>query len=102
MGFTTVEVSRETGATLRQLDYWTRNRWIDLGDDPGTGNARSWNFRQMTTAKLVVRLTKAGLDVRKAFQVVNQIMKSQTEGQKHRFRLADGVTLEIDPKVMTK
>jgi DNA-binding transcriptional MerR regulator len=102
MGFTTVEVSRETGATMRQLDYWTRNGWINLGEAPGTGNARSWNFRQMTTAKLVVSLIQVGFDVRQAFRCVNQIMKSKTEDQTHRFKLANGITLEFDPRKVTK
>ena len=96
MAFTTAEVASKTGASYRQLDYWARMKWIDLGPDLGTGNQREWTFRHMVTARLVITLVKAGFDVSRAFGFADHIMAEHASQEMIRFDLAKGVKLEID------
>lgn len=97
MALTTAEVMARTGATYRQLDYWAREKWIDMGPDQGTGNARMWTHRQMLTARMVVTLIKAGFDVRKAFEITDRIMLDHVrQEQQIKIELAPGVILNVD------
>jgi DNA-binding transcriptional MerR regulator len=97
MAFTTTEVMDKSGATYRQLDYWAREKWIDMGPNQGTGNARMWTHRQMLVARMVVTLIKAGFEVRKAFEITGIIMADHIR-QEHRMKidLAPGVILQVD------
>jgi len=96
MGFTTAEVAKKSGATYRQLDYWARMKWIDLGPDLGTGVPREWAFRDMVTARLVSTLVGAGFDVARAFGFADHVMAEHATQEMIRFELAEGVQLEID------
>ncbi len=97
MALTTSEVMARTGATYRQLDYWAREKWIDMGPDQGTGNARMWTHRQMLTARMVVTLIKAGFDVRKAFEITDRIMADHIrQEQQIKIELAPGLILQVD------
>lgn len=97
MALTTAEVMARTGATYRQLDYWAREKLIDMGPDQGTGHARMWTHRQMLTARMAVTLVRVGFDVRRAFQITNEIMERHVEQeQRIKIELGPGLILQVD------
>lgn len=53
--FSSVEVSKITGATYRQLDYWCRSGLIpgQAGVAPGSGARRRWTAADVQRARLV-------------------------------------------------
>lgn len=98
MSYTTAEVSKLTGASFRQLDHWARKKWIDLGDDPGIGTARSWSRRNMLTAKMVMNLISAGFSTDQAFKIANLVMESvmtHITPTNLQIRLAKGIRVSI-------
>lgn len=40
--FTTTQVSEITGATVRQLDHWTRTHGLNADASHGSGHKRTW------------------------------------------------------------
>jgi hypothetical protein len=71
---------RATGATYRQLDYWTRCGWLlddpehtlGLNTLPGSGYWRKWTERDRRVAALMMRLIRAGLRTGVAAQIAHQ------------------------------
>lgn len=51
-----------TGATKRQVDYWTRSGYLVADEvEPGAGHRRRWEDEEVGVCRLLVRLTNAGL-----------------------------------------
>ena len=51
------------GVTSRQLDHWTRRRWIEASVSPGSdgrGNHRIYSAQDVQRAQLIARLAEAG------------------------------------------
>lgn len=62
--WTSREVCEMTGATYRQLDYWTRRGYVSAIDDmPGSGVLRRYDRAAVDRAELVVRLIGIGVDL---------------------------------------
>lgn len=78
------------GCSYRQWDYWTRLGLIKTEDGdttPGSGKRRYWPKEEIDVAARMVRLIKAGLDVRVAAQVARQ--------PDEPYELAEGVVITI-------
>jgi hypothetical protein len=58
---TTVEVAHQSGATYRQIDYWTRSGLLRPVHQGGTGPARFWPPEEAEIAQRTARLVTAGL-----------------------------------------
>lgn len=57
-----VDVTRITGATYRQLDHWTRRGYLRPAEPtPGTGVPRSWPPQEVEVARVMARLVTAGV-----------------------------------------
>lgn len=50
------------GLTYRQLDHWTRRRYLRAHNPgAGTGHTRLWPRREADVADIMLRLTDAGI-----------------------------------------
>ena len=92
---TTPGLSRLTGLTYRQLDYWARNGVIPykylLAAEPGSGTARRWHPDVITPLSTVARIL-SGLSVGSNFggRDVKRILLSHDLGS---IALGDGVRI---------
>lgn len=57
--------------SARQLDHWTTRGYLRTvyEANPGSGRSRMWEVGEDRTARLVARLTRAGLGLDAAFRV---------------------------------
>ena len=75
--FTTADVANLTGATFRQLDYWTRNGIITPSrtlTEVGSGHQRQWDRDAVLEAAITKRFADAGIDlglIREATDVIH-------------------------------
>jgi hypothetical protein len=88
---------RLTGATQRQVDYWTRQGWIH-GSRPGSGKPRAWPVEEMTVAQLMVRLINAGFDPGRAVWLARSVLP--VAGGRTEVVLGPGLRLGIAPGVV--
>lgn len=65
-----MEVLEAAKISYRQLDYWTRQRYIDL-DGPGSGRQREYTRAQLEHVVAMADLVRAGLLPDLAHQVVD-------------------------------
>lgn len=53
----------DTGASRRQIDYWTGRGWLDaVPGSGGTGRARRWPASEVEVCRRMVRLVDVGID----------------------------------------
>jgi len=64
----------EAGITYRQLDYWTRAGLLDGPRDIGTGNARDWTTGQVSKARVMGTLVRAGIGPRLAAELTDRFL----------------------------
>ena len=78
-----------TGATHRQLDYWTRCGYVltDGDPSPGSGRYRRWPASEVPVVALMVRLSAVGVLVSTAAIVARGLV------ERGHALLAPGVTL---------
>jgi hypothetical protein len=75
------------GITLRQADHWTRKGWI-VADNAGcgTGHWRQWGADEVEIARIMGRMTAAGVSANRAAAA------ARNDG-----RLAPGVRIVLEP-----
>lgn len=88
-----MEVVRRTGATYRQLDYWTGRGYVapaqaqtqggvprpaDESAQPGTGHVRLWDDTEIAVIGVMVALTRWGLAPRAAARAARRIVVDGT------------------------
>lgn len=82
-----------TGATYRQLDYWTRKGWLAPTDHeaaaPGSGYPRHWTGREQQIAHLMVRLSHVGIIGDRAARIA----RDGVDHGVHRITTEDGITI---------
>lgn len=77
----------DEGLTYRRLDYWSRQGYLKPENPtPGSGSWRRWPESERVVARMMVRLTEAGLSVAAAHEV------ARAGG---RLELAPGVVVEV-------
>ena len=68
------EACRLTGATYRELDYWTKCGYVSpsaTDSNPGSGNRRLWAPEDVRRVRLMVRAVRSGLAPAVAAQVAD-------------------------------
>ena len=65
---------REAGISYRQLDYWLRTGLLGGPCDIGTGNARDWTTAQVSKARVMGSLVRAGIGPRLAAELSDRFL----------------------------
>jgi len=78
MGFNTNIVSRLTGLTKRQIDYWDRIHFIkpSIKEASGYGSVRLYSFTDLVQLKVARTLKEKGLSVQKIRKSINYLKKT--------------------------
>lgn len=83
----TADSPLDEGLTYRRLDYWSRQGYLKPENPtPGSGSWRVWPESERSVARMMIRLTDAGLTVAAAHEV------ARAGG---RLELAPGVVVEV-------
>jgi DNA-binding transcriptional MerR regulator len=86
---------RETGITYRQLDYWVRTGLLNGQRDLGSGNARDWTAAQVSKARVMGSLVRAGIGPRLAAELSDRFL---ADG---RAQLAPGLWITREMPALT-
>jgi DNA-binding transcriptional MerR regulator len=75
--FSTAQVSRLTGLSVRQLDHWDRQGFVrpSLAHARGYGSARRYSFEDLVRLRVAGRLRAAGFGLAKIRQCVRTLQK---------------------------
>lgn len=71
-GFSTPQTARLSGASYRQLDYWSRTGVLtpSLADAAGSGSQRRYSIEDVALARLVCQISRQGHSLRFAAALV--------------------------------
>ncbi|MCC6346432.1 MAG: MerR family transcriptional regulator [Nitrospirales bacterium] len=100
MNFNSKTVSRITGLTFRQIDYWDRTHFIkpSVSDAAGKGSVRLYSFKDMAQLKIAKTLMDSGISLQKIRKALHYLKKNMPEIDKPlseiRF-LTDGETIFV-------
>lgn len=81
--------------TVRQLDHWTRQGWLNAEMRPrrdGGRGERFWPFQEAVVARVMLRLTRAGMAAEVAAPIGRAIAEDVWLGE-------NPVTVRIGPKL---
>lgn len=97
-----------TGATYRQIDYWTRCGYFEKADGdepdvlngtgkgparkPGSGQRRTWTGREQRIAHIMVALSRVGI----VGALAADLARDSVDQGVHEFRTEDGVVVKWD------
>lgn len=92
-GLLSTDMVREAGISFRQLDYWTRTGRLLPADSPtgrngSQGFKRRWTRAELGVARVLGRLTAAGLPLETATRIARS-GESRTE-------IAPGIWIEVE------
>jgi len=75
--FSTAQVSRLTGLSVRQLDHWDRQGFVrpSVAQARGYGSARRYSFEDLVRLRVAGRLRAAGFGLAKIRQCVRTLQK---------------------------
>ena len=75
--FSTAQVSRLTGLSVRQLDHWDRQGFVrpSVAQARGYGSARRYSFQDLVRLRVAGRLRAAGFGLAKIRQCVRTLQK---------------------------
>lgn len=65
-----------TGATYRQLDYWTRKGYIRV-EGKGSGRQREWPSREVKIASLIKLLSDGGFEIDVAAGIARKFISAR-------------------------
>lgn len=100
MNFNSKTVSKITGLTFRQIDYWDRTHFIkpSISDAAGKGSVRLYSFNDMVQLKIAKTLMDNGISLQKIRKAIHYLKKNMPEIDKPlsemRF-LTDGETIFV-------
>jgi DNA-binding transcriptional MerR regulator len=100
MNYATRDVSRITGLTLRQLDYWDRTHFIKptVCDAAGRGSMRLYSFSDLVQLRVARGLIGRGVTlqkVRKALHYLRRHMPDVSQPLSELQFLTDGETIFV-------
>jgi DNA-binding transcriptional MerR regulator len=100
MNYATRDVSRITGLTLRQLDYWDRTHFIKptVCDAAGRGSMRLYSFSDLVQLRVARGLIGRGVTlqkVRKALHYLRKHMPDVSQPLSELQFLTDGETIFV-------
>ena len=100
MNFNTKTISRITGSSSRQIDYWDRTHFIkpSVSEASGYGSVRLYSFNDLIQLKVAKTLMDKGVSLQKIRKALNYLKKNMPEIKKPlselRF-LTDGETIFV-------
>ena len=108
MNFNTKTVSKVTGLSMRQIDYWDRTHFIkpSVSEASGYGSVRLYSFNDLIQLKVAKTLMDKGISLQKIRRAINYLKKNMPEVEKPLFELrflTDGETIFVltkDKKVI--
>lgn len=108
MNFNTKTISKITGLSTRQIDYWDRTHFIkpSISEASGYGSVRLYSFVDLIQLKVAKTLMDKGISLQKIRKAINYLKKNMPEIEKPLSKLrflTDGETifvLTIDKKAM--
>jgi hypothetical protein len=90
--FVSLDQMLATGLTRRQVDYWaTRGYLRPVKTSPGSGASRRWPAVERDVARLMARLTQAGL----APDVAAPAARAAVVHDLDEVTIADGITIAV-------
>lgn len=103
MNFNTKTISRITGLSTRQIDYWDRTHFIkpSVSEASGYGSVRLYSFNDLIQLRVAKTLMDKGVSLQKIRKAINYLKKNMPEVEKPlsevRF-LTDGETIFVITK----
>lgn len=100
MSFNTITISKITGLTVRQIDYWDRTHFIkpSLKEASGSGTSRLFSFIDLVQLKVAKTLIDKGVTFQKLRKAITYLKKNFPDIEKPlaemRF-LTDGETIFV-------
>jgi predicted RNase H-like HicB family nuclease len=100
VNFNTKAVSRITGLSARQIDYWDRTHFIkpSVSEASGYGSVRLYSFNDLIQLRVAKTLMDKGISLQKLRKAINYLKKNTPEIEKPlseiRF-LTDGETIFV-------
>lgn len=100
MNFNSKAVSKVTGLSFRQIDYWDRTHFIKptVSEASGYGSVRLYSFNDLIQLRVAKTLMDKGISLQKIRKAINYLKKNMPEIKKPlselRF-LTDGETIFV-------
>ncbi len=100
MNFNSKAVSKITGSSFRQIDYWDRTHFIkpSVSEASGYGSVRLYSFNDLIQLKVAKTLMDKGISLQKIRKAITYLKKNMPEVEKPlselRF-LTDGETVFV-------
>jgi predicted RNase H-like HicB family nuclease len=100
MNFNTKAISRITGLSQRQIDYWDRTHFIkpSVSDAAGKGSIRLYSFNDLIQLKVAKTLMDKGVSLQKIRKAITYLKKNMSEIEKPLSELkflTDGETIFV-------
>ena len=100
MNFNTKAISRITGLSQRQIDYWDRTHFIkpSVSDAAGKGSIRLYSFNDLIQLKVSKTLMDKGVSLQKIRKAITYLKKNMSEIEKPLSELkflTDGETIFV-------
>jgi DNA-binding transcriptional MerR regulator len=94
-GFRVPEVTRLTGITYRQLDYWTRTGLVSASvrEAEGSGTQRLYSFTDVLELKAIKRMEDMGLSLQKIRRAVKNLREILNKSPHSASLVSDGTTM---------
>lgn len=97
MSLTTQKVADNTGASTRQLNYWSRMQYVRpkviSGSGPSTGLL--WDEKESEIARLMVKLIQVGFTAQRSAKLARLIVENPTPQSGHRISLGHNMKLVV-------
>ncbi len=100
MNFNSKAVSKITGLSFRQIDYWDSTHFIkpSISEASGYGSVRLYSFNDLIQLRVAKTLMDKGISLQKIRKAINYLKKNMPEAKKPlselRF-LTDGETIFV-------
>lgn len=77
MNFNTKTISRISGLSARQVDYWDRTHFIkpSVSEASGYGSVRLYSFNDLIQLKVAKTLMDKGISLQKIRKAINYLKK---------------------------
>ncbi len=84
MNYNTRVVSKITGLSVRQIDYWDRTHFIkpSVSEASGYGSVRLYSFKDLVQLKVAKTLMDKGVSLQKIRKALNYLKKNMPEIKK--------------------
>lgn len=84
MNFDSKIVSKITGLSIRQVDYWDRTHFIkpSVGEASGYGSVRLYSFKDLIQLKVAKTLIDKGISLQKIRKAITYLKKNMPEIEK--------------------